>query len=73
MILTRKYYISCLRNTDCSLNLCWNAACMYICGKGIHWQKGKAFAVSEGILVGISSGAAVKAAVILAHRPENGK
>ena len=35
------------------------------------FEEGRAFAVSEGILVGISSGAALKAASMLAERPEN--
>lgn len=35
------------------------------------FEEGRAFAVSEGILVGISSGAALKTATILANRPEN--
>lgn len=35
------------------------------------FEEGRRFAVSEGVLVGISSGAALKAATVLAQRPEN--
>lgn len=35
------------------------------------YEEGRRFATSEGVLVGISSGAALKGATILAQRPEN--
>lgn len=35
------------------------------------FAEGKEFAVSEGVIVGISSGVALKTATILAARPEN--
>ena len=42
-----------------------------MCSSDLAFAEGKAFATSEGILVGISSGAALKAASILAGRQEN--
>ena len=35
------------------------------------FEQGRNFAIAEGMLVGISSGAALKAATVLANRPEN--
>lgn len=35
------------------------------------YEEGRRFAASEGVLVGISSGAALKAATVLSQRPEN--
>lgn len=40
-------------------------------GNNDAFAEGKAVAVSEGILVGISSGAVLKAVTVLAERPEN--
>lgn len=30
-----------LRSMNCSFSHCWNVVYMYICGKDIHWPKGK--------------------------------
>ena len=44
---------------------------MITVGNEEAFEEGRAIAVSEGILVGISAGAALKAAEKIAKRPEN--